>query len=250
MAMRTAVTYTPYATSSKEKTGDVITFAQFEEGNLISETRNDTESDDKYDSESVMMSEKDMENIDGKEKFDDDLISTETLHDIRDGNQTHPNIDKMEARLEIRDSIKQKKLQWKGALRATHKMVKGLHRVFSAIVSEISQELTNFGESGSEVSHFIPEPRNFAEVTKSAENIIKPWLKATLKEIKNLINNQTFMIEYPKDGEPVTPCMDVYKAKIQSDGSLDKINFRIVVRGDSQNKEMIGDTWSPVPSLC
>ena len=51
MAMRPIVTYTPYATSSKEQTGDVITFAQFEEGNLITETRNDTESDDKSDSE-------------------------------------------------------------------------------------------------------------------------------------------------------------------------------------------------------
>ena len=30
------------------------------------------------------------------------------------------------------------------------------------------------------------------------------------------------MIEDPKDGEPVTPCMNVYKAKIQSDGSLEK----------------------------
>ena len=29
MTMRPAVTYTPYATSSKEQTGDVITFAQF-----------------------------------------------------------------------------------------------------------------------------------------------------------------------------------------------------------------------------
>ena len=87
------------------------------------------------------MSEKYMENLDEKEKFDDDLISTETLHDNRDGNQTHPIIYKREARLEIRDRIKQKKLQWKGALRATHKMGKGLHRLFSTIVSEISQEL-------------------------------------------------------------------------------------------------------------
>ena len=70
------------------------------------------------------------------------------------------------------------------------------------------------------MSHFIPEPRNFAEVTKLPENIRKPWLKATLKEIKNLINNQIFMNEDPKDGEPVTLCMDVYKAKIQSDRSL------------------------------
>ena len=94
-------------------------------------------------------------------------------------------------------------------------MGKGLHKVFSTIVKEISQESNNFGSSSSEVSHFIPEPRNFAEVKKLSENNRKPWLKATLKEIKNLINNQTFMIEDPKDGKPVTPCMDVYKARIQ-----------------------------------
>ena len=44
--MRPAVTYTPYATSLKEQTGDVITFAQFEEGNILTETRNDAESCD------------------------------------------------------------------------------------------------------------------------------------------------------------------------------------------------------------
>ena len=37
MAMRLSVTYTPYATSSKEQTGDVITFAQFEEGGVLTE---------------------------------------------------------------------------------------------------------------------------------------------------------------------------------------------------------------------
>ena len=91
------------------------------------------------------MNEQDMENLDEKEKFDDDLISTETLHDICDGNQTHLNIDKREARLAIRDHIKQKNFQWKVALRATHKIGKGLKTLFSTIVSEISQELTNFG---------------------------------------------------------------------------------------------------------
>ena len=156
---------------------------------------------------------------------------------------------KKDTRLKIRDHIKQIKSKWKGALKATHKMVKGLHKVFSTIVKEISQELTNLGESGSEVSHFIPEPRNFAEVTKLSEHMRKPWLKATLKEIKNLINNQTLLIEDPKDGEPVTPCMDIYKAKIQSDGSLDKLKLIIVVRGDLQNKEMVGDTWSPTASM-
>ena len=66
MAMRQTVTYTPYAPSSKEQTGDVITFAQFEEGNLLTETCNVTESGEESDSESIMISEKDMKNIDEK----------------------------------------------------------------------------------------------------------------------------------------------------------------------------------------
>ena len=85
MAMRPAVTYTPYATSSKEQTGNVITFAQFEEGNLLSETRNNTESGDEYDSESIMTSEKYMENLEKTEKFDDDLIFRMGLISITNG---------------------------------------------------------------------------------------------------------------------------------------------------------------------
>ena len=43
------VSYTPYDKSSKEKDGNIITFAQFEEGNLLSETHEDTESGDESD---------------------------------------------------------------------------------------------------------------------------------------------------------------------------------------------------------
>ena len=43
-------------------------------------------------------------------------------------------------------------------------MGKGLQKLFKTVVKEISQELTPLGESGSELSHLIPEPRNFAEV--------------------------------------------------------------------------------------
>ena len=93
------------------------------------------------------------------------------------------------------------------------------------------QYLPPLGESGSEFSHFIPEPRNIFEVTKLSDDINKPWLKANQKDIKNLINNRTFIGEYPKKVEPVTPCMDVYKGKIKSDGILDKLKLRIVVRG-------------------
>ena len=109
-------------------------------------------------------------------------------------------------------------------------MGKGLHKVFKTIEKYILQDLPPQGESGSEVSHLIPEPRNFSEATELSDNIKKPWLKATLKDIKNLINNQTFIIGDPEKYEPVTPCMDVYKAKIQYDGSIEKLKLRIVVR--------------------
>ena len=52
------------------------------------------------------------------------------------------------------------------------------------------------------------------------------------------------LVEEPENGETVNLCMDVYKAKIQSDGSLDKLKWRIVVKVDLQNKELVVDTWS------
>ena len=55
MAMCPVATYTPYATSSKEQTGDVIMFTQFEERNILNEICNETESGDESDSESLMM---------------------------------------------------------------------------------------------------------------------------------------------------------------------------------------------------
>ena len=48
-AMRPTVTYTPCAISSREQSDDIITFTQFEEGSILSETRNYTESDEKFD---------------------------------------------------------------------------------------------------------------------------------------------------------------------------------------------------------
>ena len=54
MVMRPSVPYTPYATSSKEQTGDIIMFAQFEEGDLLSETCDNAESGDESDDDSIL----------------------------------------------------------------------------------------------------------------------------------------------------------------------------------------------------
>ena len=55
-----------------------------------------------------MMNKQDMENLDSNENSDHDLISMETLEDIRDGSQTHPTVNKRESLCKIRDRIKQR----------------------------------------------------------------------------------------------------------------------------------------------
>ena len=143
MAMRLAVKYTPYATSSKEQTGDVTTFTQFEEGNILTKTRNDAESGDESDN-----AEQDMDAINSGDDSDHYLISAEMLEDIRDGSHTHPNVKRREVSYKISEYIRQRQLEWKGALKATWSMGKGLHKVFSTIVKQISQKMTPLGESG------------------------------------------------------------------------------------------------------
>ena len=170
--MRPSVTYTPYGTSSREQTGNVITFAQFEQSNILTKTCNNAESVDKSDNKSIMMNKQDMDAINSGDESDHDLISSDMLEDIRDRSQTHPNVNRREAHYKIRDRIRQRQQEWRGALKATQSMEKVLHKVFSTVVKDISQELTPLGESGSEVSHFIPEPRNFSEVIKLSENMI------------------------------------------------------------------------------
>ena len=140
---------------------------------------------------------------------DHDLISTEMLEEICDVGQYHPNVNKIEARYKICYRIRQRQSEWKGALKATRNMDKGLHNVFKTDAKDIYQEFPHLGEYCSEVSQFIPEPRKFAEVTNFSDDTNKPWLKATMKEIKSLINNQNFLVENPEKDEPVNPCTDV-----------------------------------------
>ena len=54
MAMRQAVSCIPSATFSRGRNGNIITFAQFEEGDFLSETCDDAESGEKSDDKSIM----------------------------------------------------------------------------------------------------------------------------------------------------------------------------------------------------
>ena len=102
MAMRLALLYIPYATSSREQTGNTITFTQFEEGDLLSgtrdllsKTRDNTEISNKYDDDSTLLpliSEEEIDVMSSGDESDAELMSTDILEDIRGGNQSYPII--------------------------------------------------------------------------------------------------------------------------------------------------------------
>ena len=86
MDVRLVVSYTPYATYSRETSGDIITFTQFEEGylwskiqNLLSETRDDAKIINKSDEDSTMppiIIEEEMDTMCSGDDYDDEPMST------------------------------------------------------------------------------------------------------------------------------------------------------------------------------
>ena len=60
-----------------------------------------------------LLSEEEMDAMDSGDESDYDLISTDMLEDIRDGSQSHPNVNQIEARYKIRDRIRKIQLECK-----------------------------------------------------------------------------------------------------------------------------------------
>lgn len=64
-----------------------------------------------------------------------------------------------------------------------------------------------------------------------------------------IIDGNTFSIEDPMENEIVTPIKDIYKAKFDSDGNIEKLKTRLVVRGDLQDPNINEDKWPPTASF-
>ena len=75
------------------------------------------------------------------------------------------------------------------------------------------------------------------------------WLESVKAELKTLVDAKTFIQDTLEPGETSTPVMEIFKVKIKSDSSLDKLKTRLVVRGDMQSKSLTEDTWPPTASF-
>lgn len=67
------------------------------------------------------------------------------------------------------------------------------------------------------------------------------WLKSVRKELKTLVDSNTFQEDTMHSGETSTPVMEIFKVKVKKDNSLDKLKTRLVVRGELHNKNITED---------
>ena len=85
-------------------------------------------------------------------EYNAESIHTDMPEDIFDRSQSHLSINRRDVLYNIRDYIKQRQDEKKGALLSTRNMGKVLHKVFKSIVNELSESSPIMGEQGSEVS--------------------------------------------------------------------------------------------------
>ena len=105
MAMQPSVSYIPYTTLSHEQTGYIITFAQFEEENLVENKHNIAEG------KSILPSINESYIYD---ESDEGSMSSNFLEEIWDGSQIHQDINARDNRFKILNHIKQTQFEWKG----------------------------------------------------------------------------------------------------------------------------------------
>jgi len=95
-----------------------------------------------------------------------------------------------------------------------------------------------------------PAPSSIRHIIKMPNGTIKQeWLKSVRKEIKTLVDSNTFQEDTLHPGEFSMPVMEIFKVKVKSEGLLDKLKTRLVVRGDLQDKNITEDKWSPTASF-
>jgi len=81
-----------------------------------------------------------------------------------------------------------------------------------------------------------PAPRTIRDIMTMKDPVVKSaWLASVRKELKTLVDANTFTVDTIRPDEVSTPIMETFKVKIKSDGSLDKLKTQLVVRKDLQN---------------
>ncbi|XP_021751608.1 uncharacterized protein LOC110717256 [Chenopodium quinoa] len=91
----------------------------------------------------------------------------------------------------------------------------------------------------------IVEPRNFNEAMKH-----DGWREAMQKEISALEKNKTWVMEELPPGKKALGCRWVYKVKLNSDGTIERLKAHLVIFGNHQVEGIdYNETFAPVAKM-
>jgi len=242
-----STTFIPDPSTSIEQTGSIESmFQDLEEGNADSDATSTSSSniDDASPSPNTNPTATSDDEAEFQEEFEPPL-EPETLEAesplVVDDSATRPK-RKVQPPNRLTFSSLSAVRSWKEKASTAQDL-----ELFSACSAEVD---TPIDIKGCDPSPFIPPPPGIRNVTRMQDlKIRQAWLAAYKKELKTLIDSGTFSIEPANFDDKIIPTMETNRVKIASDGTLDKLKVRIVVRGDLQSDMDTEDKWSPTASF-
>ena len=94
--------------------------------------------------------------------------------------------------------------------------------------------------------HFFPNHSTVRQVAKLPSHIQSKWIEALVKEINGLIfKRKVFKFEDPLPTDQVVPLTEVFRAKLDKRGMIDKLKARVCFRGDLYTPTTDIDSYNP-----
>jgi hypothetical protein len=93
---------------------------------------------------------------------------------------------------------------------------------------------------------FLPAPKNWRNIIMLPPHLQKFGAVSLLIELKEVIWKGIFIVDTLTSEDPIISVIAKFRVKLTTDGTIDKLNSRIALRGDlMRNNVQIPDTWCP-----
>ena len=109
--------------------------------------------------------------------------------------------------------------------------------------------LPDVNVKGADPSKYLPEPATVKAITKLPDDVRQQWLKSLRGELQTQLDMKTFSIAKKYNGEQCLKVTVIFKVKLQSDGTIEKLKSRVAIRGDMDKGAEGEDNGAPLATF-